>query len=722
MARNNEVYLIRCDFMKSEPESCRPQDWGKFEIISRDGAARIGKFHTLHGAITTPMLLPVVNPNLRTIEPREMWEKYGVEALITNSYVIWKHEKLSVPAKQYGIHKLIDFPGAIVTDSGTFQSYVYGDVEVSPKEIVEFQREIGVDVGTMLDVFGRPDMSREEAENSVNETYSRVSLSLSEAGDSILLNGPIQGGVYEDLRAKSAELMSRVDESGATFAIHPIGGIVPLMEKQRYQELFSIILAVKSQIPPNKPIHMFGCGHPMLFPLSVALGVDFFDSAAYVLFARDDRILTPEGTVKVQGLKEWPISSEALFGRTPSEVLSLPKEERSEILARHNLEVTQSELSKCREAIRNGSIWRLAEVRSHASPRLREAFEWVIDKLEKLEETEIGSSLLDIMASTNPIRKGGEPLSDDIEYRPHILHLMALISLRWRPPGSWWDGSSGPVEKVLILDNSPPPWREGSMGTIVNHLLDCPRTVVLISTPLGPVPYSFEDVSPFCHVDGSDNIWNNQTDLNDPSEEILYLGLENSDVVISKSSEPLQSSSSEIDKVRAWLDRCSIVDKLSVFCATHPFKLCEITNSMNSRRSNTDRMVNVSFGGVHALSPRLKDGGVSLTAEGARMLYSLNDGPPDLFGETNPDEEKDFPGIPRVMIRDDAIPFVGKGRNVMHGYVLGADSHVTPGQPCVVVSEKGELVAHGVPTSTSSEMACFTKGIAVRIRQGVLKE
>ena len=82
-----------------------------------------------------------------------MWDKYGIEALITNSYVIWKHEKLSVPAKSDGIHKLLDFPGAIVTDSGTFQSYVYGDVEVSPEEIVSFQREIGVDVGTMLDVF-----------------------------------------------------------------------------------------------------------------------------------------------------------------------------------------------------------------------------------------------------------------------------------------------------------------------------------------------------------------------------------------------------------------------------------------------------------------------------------------------------------------------------------------------------------------------------------------
>ena len=100
----------------------------------------------------------------------------------------------------------------------------------------------------------------------------------------------------------------------------------------------------------------------------------------------------------------------------------------------------------------NGSIWRLAEVRSHASPRLREAFEWVIDQLEQLEDRG-GSSLLDIMASTNPIRKGGEPLSDDIEFRPHILHLMALF-LSDELPGSWWDGSSGPARKVLILDNS----------------------------------------------------------------------------------------------------------------------------------------------------------------------------------------------------------------------------------------------------------------------------
>ena len=74
------------------------------------------------------------------------------------------------------------------------------------------------------------------------------------------------------------------------------------------------------------------------------------------------------------------------------------------------------------------------------------------------------------------------------------------------------------------------------------------------------------------------------------------------------------------------------------------------------------------------------------------------------------------------MISDDAIPFVGKGRNVMHGYVLGADSHLTPGQPCIIVSEEGILVAHGVPICTSREMAYFKKGIAIKVRDGCLKE
>ena len=61
---------------------------------------------------------------------------------------------------------MLDYPGMIMTDSGTFQSYVYGDVEVGVEEIVQFQNEIGVDVATMLDVFTRPDMTYSQVEKA----------------------------------------------------------------------------------------------------------------------------------------------------------------------------------------------------------------------------------------------------------------------------------------------------------------------------------------------------------------------------------------------------------------------------------------------------------------------------------------------------------------------------------------------------------------------------
>ena len=80
------------------------------------------------------------------------------------------------------------------------------------------------------------------------------------------------------------------------------------------------------------------------------------------------------------------------------------------------------------------------------------------------------------------------------------------------------------------------------------------------------------------------------------------------------------------------------------------------------------------------------------------------------------------PGIAKVMIVDDAIPFVGQGKNVMQGYVLGADPHLIPGQPCLVVDSKGELIAHGIPITPAREMAFLTKGFAVRVRVGALKK
>ena len=704
---------------RNVPEPCREQDRGLFEITNRDGAARIGRLHSKHGAITTPMLLPVINPNLRTIEPREMWEKFGIEALITNSYVIWKHEDLRTTALSDGIHSLLDFPGAVVTDSGTFQSYVYGDVEVGPEEIVTFQRDMGVDIGTMLDVFGRPDMSREELEGAVEETADRAEPSLAVAGSDMLLNGPIQGGTHADLRAQSSLLMGSSESEGRGFAVHPIGGIVPLMEQQRYRELFEILLASKSNLPLDRPVHFFGCGHPMLFPMAIALGVDLFDSAAYAIFARDDRLLTPEGTVKLGDIQEWPFNSHALFGTTPQGVREMDRDERSVMLAKHNLEVTQSELARCREAIRNGTIWELAEKRSHASPYLRDAFLWLQEQLDDPDDGPIGDSVLRMIASTNPLRGGGEGLSDEIEFRPHILHIQALLATRWRVPGSWWDSTTGLPERVLLIEGVPPPWRVSALGSVIEHLVEEPRTVVMVSTPIGPIPFSLEDVSPWCHLTGPEGIWDPIFDDQEILEVLEEFGISDVPLIRAIPREEV-GEQTKAAEVREWLDRCSVVDKLALLCAINPSDGCKMTEGMTSRKSRTDRLVNVNSGGRHILSPRLTDGGISLTTHGASIANGLNHSPVPEFGSSG--EDSDFPGIPRVCIIDDAVPFVGKGRNVMHGYISGADSHLTPGQPCLVIDSTGALVAHGTPITTHLEMSFLRKGVAVKVREGAMKQ
>ena len=433
------------DGRRADTKPCREKDEGRFEISTRDGQARLGKLHTKHGILETPCLLPVINPNIRTIEPREMWDKYGIQALITNSYVIWKHENLKDSALADGVHKLIDYPGVIMTDSGTFQSYVYGDVEVGVEEIVQFQKDIGVDIATMLDVFSRPDMTYSQVEKADDETLERAPISIETAGG-VMLNGPIQGGLFSKLRAKSAVGMSALD-----FSVHPIGGIVPIMEQQKYRDLAKIMLASKSNLSPNRPVHMCGCGHPMLFPMLIAMGADLFDSAAYVLFARDGRLLTPWGTERISEIEEWPIITPSVANITPSEVRAMKKQERTILLSKFNLEVTLQEMSRCRQAIRDGTIWRLAERRSHEHPALREAFLWLVTNparssmdpliLDEISASkEFGEELGKweenwdwlVNAQSTP-RNGGESWGGtDTHHRPHVEMARRRLFARWR--------------------------------------------------------------------------------------------------------------------------------------------------------------------------------------------------------------------------------------------------------------------------------------------------
>ncbi len=714
---------------RPDPKPCREKDLGKFEVSARDGQARLGKLHTQHGIVETPCLLPVINPNIRTIEPREMWDKYGIQALITNSYVIWKHEKLKSVAIKDGVHSLLDYPGMVMTDSGTFQSYVYGDVEVGVEEIVQFQNEIGVDVATMLDVFTRPDMTYSQVEKAVIETINRSQPSLTTA-QNMMLNGPIQGGIFPELRALSAKKMSEFE-----FSIHPIGGIVPVMEQQKYTHLAKIMLATKSNLSPNRPVHMFGCGHPMLFPMLIALGADLFDSAAYVLFARDGRLLTPWGTEKISEIEEWPIIMPAIVNYTPAEVRAMSKEERTILLSKYNLEITLQELSRCRQAVRDGTIWRLAERRSHEHPALREAFLWLTTnpsnaKMEPLILDEISASKETgeekgrweenwdwLVNSQLTPRTGGESWGGaDTTNRPHVEMSRRKIRSRWK---------SRKGGDVIIFHGTSAPWRD-KIGELVDRLCSLDYEL-FIQTPLGVIPWGLEDLNPWAHVEGPDWLWKSAPDLLNIQQELEEFGIQNRKIITLDISdteelhkrvfEQLEIAGPDKNPDRKKTDQ--IIDKLLVLYNLEEKDAAELCNDSSFVMSRTGRIRNViNSAGEHLFSPRLAEGGLSITVEGAKKLHALrNRKIPSDYKSGNIENYVGM-GLPWVVVDDDAEPFVQAGRNVMHGFVLACDEWTRPGDTVLVVNSVGKLLAFGRSQSTPEEFAAFKKGIAVKVREG----
>src|SRR5438552_3390936 len=268
-----------------------------FEIRERDGLARIGLLETGHGRVATPTLAPVVNPNRPIIPPGDLATRFGAQILITNAYILGKSPARDSIVRD-GIHAFLGFPGAVMTDSGAFQSHVYGDVDVTNAEVVGFQKAIRTDFGTMLDVFSEPDHDSTRAAKDVDETIRRAQEAVSLRGDMALV-GAVQGGLHPDLRERCAKSVSSLD-----VAVCAIGGVVPLLEAYRFRDLVRVIVASKKGLDPSKPVHLFGAGHPLVFPIAALLGCDLFDSASYAKYARDGRMLFPDGTRRASELRE----------------------------------------------------------------------------------------------------------------------------------------------------------------------------------------------------------------------------------------------------------------------------------------------------------------------------------------------------------------------------------------------------------------------------------
>jgi len=336
-----------------------------FESQHKDIWARTGKLRVGDKIAKTPLLLPVINPHIQLIPPEEM-QKMGVEALITNAYIFSKSEEFRERAIHEGLHSVLGFKGIIMTDSGAFQQSVYGDVAFSNTDTVRFQRQIGSEIIVPMDLATPPDRDHEGAAEELSVTMTRIREAM-EIIDDGHLAAPVQGGIHPDLRKRAGE---EVRETGAVFC--PIGAVVPLMESYRYRDLVTVVMAAKQTLSPGACIHLFGAGHPSMFALAAAMGCDVFDSAAYALYAREGRYMTPSGSFKLAELSELPCACEVCRSHTARELQASPDKEK--LLAKHNLLVSLAEIARIRQCIQDGTLWELVDERCRNHPRLLDGY------------------------------------------------------------------------------------------------------------------------------------------------------------------------------------------------------------------------------------------------------------------------------------------------------------------------------------------------------------
>ena len=630
-----------------------------FDIRERDGLARIGLFRTKHGTVETPTLLPVINPNIMTITPREMKEAFGIQMLITNSYIIWKNADLREKALNDGVHSLIGFDGAIMTDSGTFQSYVYGSEGVEPLEIVEFQRDIGVDVGTILDVFSLPDDTHDKVKRDMLTTIQRARESAAVKGE-MMLAGTIQGSVFPDLRRECAEEMSSID-----LDFHPVGGVVPLMESYRYSDLVDAVMNSKMGLDPSRPTHLFGAGHPMIFPMAALMGMDFFDSSSYVKYARDGRLMFPDGTRHLKDLKEMPCTCPVCSKYSPEELRAMPEEERVKKIAMHNLYVSFAEIRRVKQAIREGSLWEMVEERARAHPALLDALRRLARYGNYMEEYEPTSRPGSVFYT------GRETLN-----RPVFQRYSKRLNERYSPP----------VKSMVPVDAKRKPYFSDSEVEAAVREGKHP----IITSMFGPVPYELDEMYPIAQsvepeeFDEFERDW--QKRKLDLFLEAAGLNLEGE-----RGPEPTQE----------YLDRIRLSAILDMQFGRGASQI--LSGELKVVRSkNTGKIRNIYLDGKHILSMRAGDGLFTLKIEGGKLLHSALEKP-----------------HMRVVVNGDSAEYNIQGFNVFSRFVVSADPELRPGDDCLVVTEKDELVAIGRLVIPVRDIPFFKSGIAVRVREGI---
>jgi queuine tRNA-ribosyltransferase len=288
----------------------------RYELIAvcPHTGARRGRIHTAHGVVETPCFMPVgTQGNVKTLGSEDL-EAAGFKLVLSNTYHLSLRPGDELVERFGGLHELMSWRGPILTDSGgyqvmslsdmnridddgvTFKSHLDGrEIYLTPERSMEIQARLGVDIAMCLDQCPPYPCSRDEAAAAMERTHKWLPRNLAAKGEKVNLFGIVQGGVHEDLRRESAEVVRGMDFDGVA-----IGG-VSVGEPTEMQ--YPVVEFTAPLLPADKPRYLMGVGHPQDILHAVKCGVDMFDCVLPTRMARHHALYTLRGRVNALNAK-----------------------------------------------------------------------------------------------------------------------------------------------------------------------------------------------------------------------------------------------------------------------------------------------------------------------------------------------------------------------------------------------------------------------------------
>lgn len=293
----------------------------KFKIIkkSKKTNARVGEITTPHGIIQTPCFMPVATAGaIRCLDTKTLDKDLCSQILLANTYHLHLRPGDNIVKASGGLHKYINWPKPILTDSGGYQifslaktrkitpkgayfsSHIDGSKHfLSPEKSIKIQQNLGSDIMMVLDECPPSDCSFEYAKNSLDLTIKwakrckKQHQSIKNSKQAIF--GIVQGALYPDLRKKSVQELINIGFDG-----YAIGG---LAVGETSNEMYKVLEYTTPLLPTNKPRYLMGVGKPENILESIKYGIDMFDCVMPTRNARHGYLFTSKGTVKIKQKK-----------------------------------------------------------------------------------------------------------------------------------------------------------------------------------------------------------------------------------------------------------------------------------------------------------------------------------------------------------------------------------------------------------------------------------